>query len=372
MGIAPRLKAGTRLRSDHGTTYQVVRPLGQGGFATTYAGRRLSRNGRPGARVCIKVCRDLYDWHGEAFFGRLLQDNPRVVRLRDAFVASTGSGSSQRRRHVLVFDYMAEGTVWEMLETQDKPWTEARVRREIKALLNVLMALHHSGATHRDLKPDNVYLRTGKLVLGDFGITKMRLDPTHSFVSEFAPDFAPSNVLRSFRWAEADDVFQVGLLAATLLSGEVWWTDSVSVQAIGRLPASDEFKSWIWHATGARSKRYWDAGDAIDALDSLRHISLTPARAPRSLKGHSVVFTGRLDGLTRAQAGALARAAGATPQAGVGDATSVIVVGRPARGMLGASEGRNLFAARERLRLGQQIRIISPVQFHRLTQGVRP
>jgi NAD-dependent DNA ligase len=195
------------------------------------------------------------------------------------------------------------------------------------------------------------------------------MDPSHSFVSVFAPDFAPSNVLQNFRWGQADDVYQVGLLAATLLSGEIWWTDSVSVRSISTLPATDEFKCWIWHATGARAKRYWDATDAVHALDSLKTISLEPSRAPRSLAGHSVVFTGRLDGMTRSEAATLAKQAGATAQSGVSDATSLVVLGKAKAGGIGATEGLKLFAVRERRRLGQDIRIIRQTQFERLAAG---
>lgn len=369
MTTAGKLKARTKLRGDDGTTYEVVGLLGEGGFGTTYTGHRLSRSGRRTQQVCIKVCKDRGDWHGEAFFGQVLKDTPRVVKLLDAFVASTGSGNSQKRRHVLIFEFMDEGTVWDELEHASTPWTEAKVRREIKAVLNVLGRLHNAGVTHRDLKPDNVYLRGGKLALGDFGITKMTLDPAHSFVSAFAPDFAPSNVLQNLRWGQADDVFQVGLLAATLLSGEIWWTGTVSVRSISALPASDEFKCWIWHATGAKSKRYWDASDAVNALDSLKRISLSPARAPRTLADHSVVFTGRLAGLTRPEAKALAKEAGAHPQAGVSDSTSLVVVGKVKAGSIGEAEGLKLFAVRERRRLGQNIRVISQHQFELLARG---
>ena len=364
-----RLKARTKLRSDDGTTYEVGALLGQGGFGTAYSGHRLSRNGRRTRRVCIKVCRDRSDWHGEAFFGQLLNNDPRVVKLLDAFVASTGQGRRQVRRHVLIFEFMDGGTVWAGLDDGMRPWTERKVRTETKALLKVLARLHNAGVTHRDLKPDNVYLRDSRLVLGDFGTTKMTMDPSHSFVSVFAPDFAPSNVLQSFRWGQADDVYQVGLLAATLLSGEIWWTDSVSVRSISALPATDEFKCWIWHATGARAKRYWDATDAMHALDSLKTISLAPSRAPRSLAGHSVVFTGRFDGMTRSDAATLARSAGATAQAGVSDTTSLVVLGRARAGGIGSSEGLKLFAVRERRRLGQDIRIIRQAQFERLAAG---
>ena len=360
------LKASTVLRNDDGAAYEVEAPLGQGGFGTTYSGYELNAGGRRAHKVCIKVCQDRHDWHGEAFFGRLLDKQPRVVRLHDAFVAVTGRGRQQKRRHVLVFEYMSGGTVWDAVEQGRLRWSEARVRAEIKALLKVLALLHNAGVTHRDLKPDNVYLRGGRLTLGDFGTTRMALDPAHSLVSGFAADFAPGNVLRNQRWGQADDVYQVGLLAATLLSGSVWSTDTVSVRAIAALPVSEAFKSWIWHATGARSKRYWDAADAVDALDALKEIDLRPSRAPRSLAGASVVLTGRIDGLSRQHAAQLARAAGAHVQSDVTDDTDVVVVGRTTGGRTGAAEGVKLFAAREHLRLGQRIRILSQEQFKRL------
>ena len=163
-------------------------------------------------------------------------------------------------------------------------------------------------------------------------------------------------------WGPAEDIFQVGLLAATLLSGEIWWNDVVSARAIAGLDAGDAFKSWIWHATGARSKRYWHAEDALDALSSLHRVDVTPGRTPSTLRDRPVVFAGRLAGHTRAQAMARARAAGAHPQARLTDATSVVVLGRP-----GASEGLVMFGVRERLRTGQPIRVIDEAQFERLT-----
>jgi NAD-dependent DNA ligase len=79
------------------------------------------------------------------------------------------------------------------------------------------------------------------------------------------------------------------------------------------------------------------------------------------------VFTGRLDGLTRSEAMARARAVGARPQAQLSDATTVVVVGR-----VGSSEGIKMFGVRERLRTGQPIRLITPEQFLRLTSRRLP
>lgn len=362
-----RLPIGTIVVSDSGTRYQVEERLDAGGFGETYRGSRLGPSGRRTRTVCVKVCQGLDDWHGEAFFGRQLRDEPRVVQLLDVFVHTAG----EAKRYVLVFEFMKEGTVDAYLATGGKRWSEARVRRELKAVLRVLATMHQFGITHRDLKPDNVYLRDGKLTLADFGISKMAMGgDSEGEVYAMAEDFAPKNVLESARWGPADDVFQIGLLACTLLSGEVWWRKDVSVQGIASLPASDELKSWIWHATGAPAKRYWHGADALDALVHLRKDDLAPSRRPRSLTGHHVVFTGALEGMNRQEAAARARAAGATVQTTVGNTTTLVVVGTHRAGGVGESEGLVLFAVRERRRLGQPIKILTQQQFERLVADV--
>src|SRR6476619_7721546 len=98
MIVVARLRVGATLHSDTGTPYLVMGPLGEGGFGEAYVGQRLSPKGRQVEPVAIKVCQSLDDWHGEAYFGRLLQGDPRVVRLLDVFVTATGRGHRQRRR----------------------------------------------------------------------------------------------------------------------------------------------------------------------------------------------------------------------------------------------------------------------------------
>jgi hypothetical protein len=55
-------------------------------------------------------------------------------------------------------------------------------------------------------------------------------------------------------------------------------------------------------------------------------------------------------------------------QSSVGDATTLVVVGKVNRGA-GADEGLKLFATRERLRRGQDIRVISDEQFKRVIRS---
>jgi len=365
------LKIGQKLHSDDGRVYQVTARIGDGGYGEVYEGYRLSADDRRLMRVCVKVCRNRHDWHGEAFFGELLRDEPGVVRLHDAFVAATGVAHRQRRRHVLVFDYMEDGTVFERLQTGLMDWSEAKIRAQTRKLLEVLARLHTFGITHRDLKPANVFLADDELLLGDFGLAQLALSVRGGPVTAWTREFSPYSIVQDRRpdWGPADDVFQVGLLACTLLRREETWGGDVSAGLLAQLPAADWFKAWIWHATGARQNRYADAAEALAALKELRSVDLRPGRAPRSLEDQCVVFTGSLEGLPRRTAVELARDAGAQTQTGVNAATTVLVRGEPRSSRASAGEELTLCLTRERLRRGQPIRIIGQRQFERLTGG---
>ena len=159
-----RMRQNETIRDYSGLTYRIEALLGEGGFGRAYLASRMSRDGkRPTRTVCLKDCGLAANWHGEAFLGKLLADQPEVVRLIDAFVGV--AGVPETRRQFLIFEYMEEGTVDDWLENSKPgaPWAEHRVRKEVRRLLLLLAKMHSVGITHRDIKPANVYLRNGRL-----------------------------------------------------------------------------------------------------------------------------------------------------------------------------------------------------------------
>ena len=214
---------------------------------------------------------------------------------------------------MLVFEYMAEGTVWDAVETAGLRWPEGKVRAEIRALLKVLRRMHGVWVIHRDIKPDNVYLRDGRLVLGDFGITELALDQKGADASKFQPDFAPRDLASSTMWGPAEDIFQVGLLAATLLSGEIGGRRALRA-GITRSTRATRSRA-DWHATGRAPSATGTPTTARRALLAApgRRDARPGAAHPG---GQPVVFTGRLDGMTRTQAVARAGRPGRTRSPG--------------------------------------------------------
>jgi serine/threonine protein kinase len=360
----PLLKKGAVLGSDvSGECYQVTSGrIAEGGFGEVYRGALLDGRRDPVHDVAIKVLTNPLSWHGEAYFGRLLEDHDRVVRLLDAFQIASGGGAARLTKYLLVFEWMEDGTVWDFLGAGNGPVPESGVVHQTGQILELLQLLHRRGICHGDITPRNVFIRNGELVLGDLGIAKQSLEDGPISLGASTPAvFAPPDS-GGWSWTPSDDVYQLALIALSALAGEVVVTYEVCGRLLKSLEASDATKGWIRDALAARGERFVDAGEALAAL---REEPIKPAPPPRSLRGQHVVFTGKLS-TTRAVAQQKAKGAGALVQSRVNGATSLIVAGQPNPLQIGQEHGTKLYDAHRRIRRGQRISIIDEQRFERL------
>ncbi len=360
----PLLKKGSVIGSDVSShCYRVASGrIAEGGFGEIYRGRELDDRRDPVRDVAIKVLTDPLSWHGEAYFGRLLEDHDRVVGLLDAFQMVSGSGATRLTRYVLVFEWMEQGTVWDFLETGNGPVSARGVAHQVGETLELLQLLHRRGICHGDITPRSVFLRDGELVLGDLGIAKQGLSDGPLYLGGSTPAaFAPPDSGGS-SWTPSDDVYQLALIALSALAGEVVLTYEVCGRLLKSVDADDALKGWLRDALAARGDRFVDASEALAAL---RNDPIRPAAPPRMLRGQHVVFTGRL-GTTRAVAQASAKSAGAVVQGRVNGATSLVVAGQPNPLQIGQRHGTKLYDAHRRIRRGQRISIINEQRFRRL------
>jgi serine/threonine protein kinase len=365
----PLLTKGRLLVSD--VTQQCYRVatarFARGGFGEVYRAVELDEHRDPCGEVALKVSLDARSWHGEAYFGRLLRGVPNVVQLFDAFPLFDGRGPSRQVKYVLVFEWMEDGTVDDLLGASVSAWTEDAVVEQTAALLRALALLHRRGICHGDVTPRNVFVRNGCLDLGDLGIAKQSLTDGPVPMEGAAPRvFIPLDAY-PFYWSPSGDVYQVGLLALGLLAGEVVTSYEVSGKLLKRVRASDATKGWI---RDALAKEDWRFEDATEALSVLLGAPVRPRRAPRTLRGQRVVFTGKLP-IVRAEAQVHARAAGAVVQGKVNGATTLVVAGQPNPLQIGQRFGTKLFDAHRRIRRGQQIAIIDASHFARLVDRSR-
>ena len=201
--------------------YRLLRRLGQGGSAEVW----LAERNREGVqqRVAIKLMlAEAADAVGQQRFRQEQQilarlDHPNIARIVDFGFSSGG-------RPWFAMEYV-EG------EAIDRWCDRQRLdpRQRLQLLLPVVEAVAHAHAAlvvHRDIKPGNVLVDAhGVPRLLDFGIAK-RLDGSHADpltregTAPGTPGYASPEQLAGADVGIASDVYQLGMLASVLLTGQ--------------------------------------------------------------------------------------------------------------------------------------------------------
>jgi len=353
--------------AETGLQYRIERLLGEGGFGQVFLARRIGRSTIVPAVVCVKVSARIDGWLREAYFGQLLDDHPRAIRVFDKFPLLRPDGQVL---YCLTLEYARHGDLSAFLSRSGKGWPEREARREIAGLLEVLGKLHRGQTLHRDLTPLNVFVCDGRrLKLGDFGIVRQQSDERGITAHTMNALTAPSDILARAvpRWQARDDVYQVGQLLGMLIKGDA--RARIRPHEIRRLACTDHLKEIVYRCIGERRKRYESATDMIEAL-SHRPPALKPG-VLRSLKGVHIAFTGILS-RTRRDAIRAARRAGAVVHGMPSSRTTVVVRGRPnPLQAAGRDAGLKLMEIKRLRAKGHRITLLNETRFWRLARRTR-
>jgi serine/threonine protein kinase len=164
--------------SDKAADYTRERPIGEGGFGTTWLATH-----RPDGRTCaIKVIKSTDEnkvdqAKEECKSAQALRnavspsDRTLLVETYTCFVEQT----KHQWRAGIVMEHCAGGNLSRYLE-EKAPLSEPIACQVLKALLRALRGVHEARRVHRDLKPSNILLcatgRPDTLKLADFGLTR--------------------------------------------------------------------------------------------------------------------------------------------------------------------------------------------------------
>lgn len=154
--------------------YQIIQPLGSGGFSQTFL---AIDNHLPGNPICVvkqlkpssttpeslQIAQRLFNLEAEILYR--LGNHDQIPRLLAHF--------EQENEFYLVQEFV-EGESLTQEFARSQPLPEAEVITFLKDILQVLVFVHAQGVIHRDIKPSNLMRRQHdrKIVLIDFGAVK--------------------------------------------------------------------------------------------------------------------------------------------------------------------------------------------------------
>ncbi len=209
--------------------YQVIQVLGAGGFGETSLAEDTHM---PSRRRC--VIKQLKPIVNNPY-------NHQMITQRFEREAATlevlGRGSdqipelyayfSEHGEFYLVQEWIQGQTLIDIVESQGCQ-TESNVREILLSLLSILIYVHSQGIIHRDIKPDNIILRSrdNKPVLIDFGAVKETVRSVASSPHQGSrsmvigtPGYMPTEQAIG-RPVYASDIYSLGLTAVYLLTGK--------------------------------------------------------------------------------------------------------------------------------------------------------
>ena len=214
--------------------YEIVRALGQGGFAVTY----MARDGYRDQRVALKEyfpagyavrigrtrvdpapgAREVFDWGYRRFLdeARILQKfrHPNIPAVYRYFRAN--------RTAYIAMEYIEGLSLAERLGPQSS-LSLVQWRRWLDRLLDALEHVHSHNYLHRDIKPSNILIRESvdQPVLIDFGAARIATEErtrTVVLTEAYAP---PEQRSRRAKQDPFTDIYSLAAVSYHVLTGDL-------------------------------------------------------------------------------------------------------------------------------------------------------
>ncbi|KAM9497735.1 ribosomal protein S6 kinase alpha-4-like [Salvelinus alpinus] len=190
-------------------------PLGEGSFSVC----RKCRHHQSGHEYAVKIISRRMEVNTQREIAALRQceAHPNIVKLHEVY--------TDQFHTYLVMELLCGGELLERIKRK-KLFGEAEASQLLRSLVSAVGFMHEAGVVHRDLKPENVLFadegEDSVLKVIDFGFA--RLCPAGSAPLQtpcFTLQYAAPELFHSTGYDQACDLWSLGVILYTMLSGQV-------------------------------------------------------------------------------------------------------------------------------------------------------
>lgn len=214
--------------------YRIDSVLGQGGFGITYLATDVHLN----VKVAIKeyLPGDFAQRASDkSVTPRWPEDREFYQHGLDSFLVEARTLATFRHSNIVRVArfFEAHRTAYMVLEYERgralKAWwpthndlPEQELLTLLQPLLDGLGLVHESGYLHRDIKPDNIYVRRedGSLVLLDFGAARQTVGDPQEVANVITPGYAPIEQYKGGEQGPWTDIYALGATLYWMITGK--------------------------------------------------------------------------------------------------------------------------------------------------------
>src|SRR6266480_7349300 len=211
-------------------TCTFERIIGHGGMGAVY----LAQQSRPVRTVAVKVLipgNNTEVEQKDVFLARFRREANTIAKLEHKNILPIYEYDEavveQERVAYLVMPFIRGGTLRERIDDTNRSGSHFDLKLVVSYISQVADALdyaHGLGVVHRDIKPGNLLFHLdGRLLLGDFGIVRLKAMPGLTSVGIFlgTAEYASPEQISTNEIDFRSDIYSLGIILFELLTGSV-------------------------------------------------------------------------------------------------------------------------------------------------------
>jgi serine/threonine protein kinase len=149
-----------------------------------------------------------------------VQQHPNIIGFHGIFHAAASSRPwPHQATYALLMEHCDGGDLARAMVRRRRPFPEKEVASILRCLLSALAHVHSRSVVHRDVKPENMFLKSdGNVILADFGLACFLADREQMSRRCGSPGYSAPELVMGAGYSEKVDVFAAGVVLHFLIT----------------------------------------------------------------------------------------------------------------------------------------------------------